>query len=109
MNPTDHLSQTARKLIAVLIVIIILALIVILGGCSKTTYLYKRCVDNVCIEASAETRRKFKSFHFKFNPETGLLELIANEVSTDYSPLEYAAADFLKKLNPTALIPQVPE
>lgn len=101
-------TLNVRNLIAVLIVFLVLTLMVTCAGCSKTTYLYKRCVEGVCVEASAETRRKFKSFHFRFDPESGMLELIANEVSTDYSPLEYAAAELLKRVDPTTIVSPVP-
>lgn len=95
----------------------IIAAVVILGlclaGCNKTTYWLKRCVgegvDAVCIEARAETRRKFEEFEFVGNMETGELRLSGSKVSTDFSPLEHAAGRLMDRIDPAAALNPIPE
>lgn len=104
MNPTDKFARTCRQLLAALVVVAALAALILLSGCTITRYHYSHCegegATRVCIEGSAETRRKFKKLVFFLDPDTGALRLEAEDVETEYSPLEHAAAEMLLRYPP---------
>lgn len=91
----------------------VLLVVWLVAGCTKTTYFLQRCegegADKVCVEGRAETRRKFESFEFTGNFQTGELSLKGSKVSTEFSPLEHSAARLLDRIDPTRVLPQVPE
>lgn len=92
---------------------ICLILTAVLSACGVTTYQLSRCegegASKVCVEGKAKTRRKFETFEFKGNMQTGELMLKGSKVSSEFSPLEHAAADLLRKIDPATGVNPLPE
>ena len=87
---------------------VIAGLILLLAGCSAK-YEVQRCegvgVEQVCSYAKVSTRRDFENgLEIVYNGEARTFEFRANSVTTNISPLEYAAAGMLEAVAAGAIM-----
>lgn len=78
---------------------LLLLLSLLLMGCAST-YEVRKCESGTCSYAKIKSFREFSDgLEIEYNGTERTFEFRANQVSTDVTPLEHAAADILRAVS----------